>query len=196
MYKAMRGIAFTIAILGLRAMAAEASLADAPALPLASKRIPASAEECVVWNRERSFAHSVEAHDEEAWVSHLDRGAVFNVGPEPDRGIEAIRTNWPSISGGENSVLRWRPGIVNISSNMLAAVSLGPYIFQDRKGGVDRFEVGLYQTIWVREGVDRVWRVLFDGDASTTIEVADRAAADAWVIKQPVSACDESASKP
>ena len=196
MHDKVRATALMLAALGMRATAAEMSLGDAPALPLASKRILASAEECAIWNRERSFAHSVEAHDEKTWASYLHPGVVFNVGPEPNRGIEAVRTIWPGISGGKNFVLRWRPGIVNLSGDMQAAVSLGPYVFQVRKNGVERFEVGLYQTVWVRDQRDGAWRVLFDGEASTAIQVADRAAADAWVTEQPMSSCDEPSAKP
>ena len=47
----------------------------------------------------------------------------------------------------------------------------------------------MYQTVWVRDGRDGVWRVLFDGSATTGQPVDDRAAADRWVEDQPMSDC-------
>ena|ERR1019366_7093028 len=186
-----------VVMLGTRAIAAGSELADASALPLAMKRLPASTEECVVWRRERSFAHSVEAHDENAWASHLHPGVIFNVGTaDADRGRDEVVKVWLGISGRKNVVLRWRPGVVMIGGDPNIAVSLGPYVFQGRKEGVDKFEVGFYQTVWVRQENDGVWRVLFDGDASTAMQVADRAAADAWVAAQAMSDCDEASAKP
>ena len=55
---------------------------DAAALPLAIKRVAASADECSVWRREQSFARSVERHDAGAFASHLHAGTVFNVGTD------------------------------------------------------------------------------------------------------------------
>jgi len=184
-----------VVLLAMRAVAAGAELADASALPLATKRLPASAEECIVWRRERSFAHSVEAHDEKAWASHLHPGAIFNVGTaEALRGRDDVIKIWPGLSGLKSSVLRWRPGTVMIGGDPKIAVSLGPYVFQSRKEGADRFEVGLYQTVWVREHDKGAWRVLFDGDASTAEQVSDRAAADAWVADQAMSDCDDASA--
>jgi hypothetical protein len=190
-------LAVVVVLLGTRASAAGSELYDAAALPLAVKRLPASTEECAVWRRERSFAHSVEAHDENAWASHLHPGVIFGAGTaDADRGRDQVLKLWPDLSGRKNFVLRWRPGIVMIGGEPRIAVSLGPYVFQDRRKGVDRFEVGLYQTVWVREENDGIWRVLFDGDASTSMQVADRAAADAWVAAQAMSDCDEASARP
>ncbi len=43
--------------------------------------------------------------------------------------------------------------------------------------------------IWVRDAREGVWRVLFDGSATTGQPVDDRAAADRWVEDQPMSDC-------
>jgi ketosteroid isomerase-like protein len=195
MYKPLLAAAGILVTLAVSAVLA-APLADAPGLPFSSKRVPASTEECVVWNRERSFARSIEARDQEAWASHFHPGLVMDVGPEPTRGIEASRKVWSIFAGDSDTVLRWRPGTVNMSGNMQAAVSVGPYIFQSRTNGVDRFTVGLYQTVWMRDERDGVWKAIFDGQASTPSPVPDRAAADAWVKEQPMSACDKSSTKP
>ena len=53
------------------------------------------------------------------------------------------------------------------------------------------WQVGFYQSVWHRERSGAPWLILFDASASTPLPVADRAAADAWVMAQPVSACDE-----
>jgi hypothetical protein len=123
------------------------------------------------------------------------RARLFNVGTaEALRGRDEVMKIWPGLSGLKSSVLRWRPGTVMIGGDPKIAVSLGPYVFQSRKEGADRFEVGLYQTVWVREHDKGAWRVLFDGDASTAEQVSDRAAADAWVADQAMSDCDDASA--
>jgi hypothetical protein len=47
----------------------------------------------------------------------------------------------------------------------------------------------VYQTVWVRDARDGVWRVLFDGSASAPQAMDDRAAADHWVEEQAMSDC-------
>lgn len=59
------------------------------------------------------------------------------------------------------------------------------------KAGTMGWQVGFYQSVWHRERSGAPWLILFDASASTPLPVADRAAADAWVMAQPVSACDE-----
>ncbi len=168
---------------------------DATALPLAEKRLSASVPECAVWRRERSFAQSVEAHDALAWAAHLHSGAIFNAGTaDADRGRDEVIKSWAEIVEGKSLVLRWRPGIVMIGGDPHVAVSRGPYILQTSKDGVAAFTVGFYQTIWVRDANDAVWRVLFDGGASTPTKVVDRAAADTWVAAQAMSDCASGAS--
>ncbi len=172
------------------ACAADPPALDPTALPLAARRVPASADECVVWRRERSFAQSVEAHDARAFASHLHAGTVFNAGgAEADRGRDTVMQNWAEVVEGKTLVLRWRPGIVHIGGDPAIALSRGPFILQTTRDGAQAFSVGLYQTVWVRDPVDSTWRVLFDGGASTPTRVADRAAAEDWVISQAMSDC-------
>ena len=163
---------------------------DSAPLPLATGTVPASTDECAVWHRERSFAHSVEAHDIAAFASHVAAGAVFDAGAaDATRGRDAIVAGWKSILEETSLVLRWRPGIVDIGGDPSVALSRGPYILQLRRlGQAPSVSVGLYQTVWRRDA-DGVWRVLFDGNASALRPVADRAAADAWVRQQPMSDC-------
>jgi ketosteroid isomerase-like protein len=179
-----------IALFGARAFADGPPLADAAALPLATRRVPASADECAVWRRERSFAQSVERHDAAAFATHVHAGAVFNAGTaDADRGRDEIAKSWAGIVEGKGMLLRWRPGIVTIGGDPRVAVSRGPYIVQTTKEGVATFSVGLYQTVWLRDPNDGVWRILFDGGASVPLKVVDRAAAETWVVAQAMSDC-------
>ncbi|MEO8526634.1 MAG: hypothetical protein ABI460_18045 [Caldimonas sp.] len=164
--------------------------ADPTALPPGTKRVAASVDECAVWRRERSFARSVEAHDLPAFESHLHPGTVFDAGAvDADRGRATVVKGWSGIVEGKGLVLRWRPGIVNIGGDPAIALSRGPWIMQATRDGVTSFSVGFYQTVWVRDAKDNTWRVLFDAGASTPQKVADRAAAEAWVIEQPMNDC-------
>ena len=86
-------------------------------------------------------------------------------------------------------MLRWRPGFVHIGGDPAIALSRGPWILQSERGGVPTVCVGFYQTVWVRDAKDGVWRVLYDGLASTPLKVADRAAAEKWVVEQAMADC-------
>lgn len=163
---------------------------DAKPLPLATKRVPASVDECAVWRREQSFARSVESHDAGAFAAHLHAGTVFNAGSaDADRGRDAVVKSWAEIVDGKALALRWRAGIVQIGGEPQVAVSRGPYILQRMQDGAPVFRVGTYQTVWLRDRGDGVWRVLYDGSASTPLPMADRAAAERWVEEQAMSDC-------
>jgi len=68
-------------------------------------------------------------------------------------------------------------------------VSRGAFILQRMQVGAPVFRVGMFQTVWVRDARDGVWRVLFDGSATTSQPMEDRAAADRWVEDQAMSDC-------
>nr|HET7860454.1 hypothetical protein [Caldimonas sp.] len=171
------------------ALADDAPIAVAP-LPLAVKRVPASADECAVWRREQSFARTVERHDARAFAEHLHPGTIFDAGrAEADRGRDAVAASWAPIVAGTTIALRWRPGIVQIGGEPGVAVSRGPFILQRKQGGADVFRVGFYQTVWLRDARDGVWRVLYDGSASTAQAMESRAAAERWVEEQAMSDC-------
>ena len=163
---------------------------DARPLPLAAKRIVASSDECAVWRREQAFARSVEAHDARAFQSFLHAGTIFDAGTaDADRGSDEVAKSWAEIVEGRTIALRWRPGIVQIGGEPTIALSRGPYILQRMQAGATIYRVGMYQTVWVRDGRDGVWRVLFDGSATTGQPIDDRAAADRWVEEQAMSDC-------
>ena len=172
------------------AASAQVAAIDAKPLPLAAKRIAASSDECAVWRREQAFARSVEAHDARAFQSFLHAGTVFNAGTaEADRGSDDVAKSWAGIVEGKSIALRWRPGIVQIGGEPTVAISRGPYILERVQAGAPTYRVGMYQTVWVRDGRDGVWRVLFDGSATTGEPIGDRAAAERWVEKQAMSDC-------
>ena len=172
------------------AASAQVMVIDAKPLPLATKRIVASSDECVVWRREQAFARSVEAHDARAFQSFLHAGTIFDAGTaDADRGSDEVAKSWAEIVEGRTIALRWRPGIVQIGGEPTIALSRGPYILQRLQAGATVYRVGMYQTVWVRDGRDGVWRILFDGSATTGQPMADRAAAERWVEEQAMSDC-------
>jgi ketosteroid isomerase-like protein len=171
------------------ALAQDAAI-DAAPLPLTTERVAAGADECAVWRRELSFARSVERHDMGAFASHLHAGAVFNAGTAgADRGRDTVLKEWAEIVAGKRIALRWRPGIVQIGGEPGVAVSRGPYILERKHDGTAVFRVGMYQTIWLRDARDGVWRVLFDGSATSSETMDSRVAADRWVEQQAMSDC-------
>ena len=172
------------------AASAQVAVIDAKPLPPATKRISASSDECAVWRREQAFARSVEAHDARAFQSFLHAGTVFNAGSaDADRGSEVVAKSWAEIVEGRTIALRWRAGIVQIGGEPAIAISRGPYILQRVQAGASAYRVGMYQSVWVRDGGDGAWRVLFDGSATTGQPMDDRAAAERWVEEQAMSDC-------
>ena len=186
-----RGAALVGMVGALFALEAHAQPVDAEPLPLAATRLPASVGECAVWRRERDFARTVERHDLAAFAAYLHPGAVFNAGSaDAARGAGAVTESWRAIVEGRTIALRWRPGIVQIGGEPGIALSRGPYVLQRlQESGAASYRVGLFQTVWLRDAGDGVWRVLFDGSATNSQPVEDRAAADRWVAAQAMSDC-------
>ena len=117
-------------------------------LPLATKRIAASSDECAVWRREQAFARSVEAPRRARLRSRsCTPGTVFNAGTaDADRGSDEVAKSWAEIVEGKTIALRWRPGIVQIGGEPTIAISRGPYILQRMQAGAPIYRVGMYQT--------------------------------------------------
>ncbi len=93
-----------------------------------------STEECKVWERERSFAASVEAHDVDAFRAHLHADAVFIDGRGGiTRSAAKVAESWDGIIAGEAMVLRWHPDVVTIAGEPAVALSRGPYWIEMRK---------------------------------------------------------------
>jgi ketosteroid isomerase-like protein len=140
-------------------------IATAAAPAAASARM--SAAECEVWNRERSFAKSVESHDAAAFAEHIHQGAVFNAGTrEPVRGRAAVVADWKDIIEGSKIVLRWSPGVVSIGGNPDIALSSGPaWIENPDPQAKQPHTISAFTSTWVK-GSDGQWRVLFDGSGA------------------------------
>jgi ketosteroid isomerase-like protein len=184
-----------LAAAGLLAFAASAAAqtaapaaAASPAAPAASppteaRRVPPpvrlGAAECEVWERELSFAQSVERHDADAFRAHLHPGAAFISGPaEPARGADAVVAEWTPIIRGEQIVLRWHPRHVVIGGEADIAHSRGPYWIENADpAAAQPYLVGQFVSIWKR--VDGEWKVLFDGGGGGKPEPASAAQVEA-----------------
>jgi ketosteroid isomerase-like protein len=123
--------------------------------------------ECEVWNRERSFAKSVENHDARAFADHVDANAAFNAGTRAAlHGRAAVLADWKEIIEGRQVKLRWSPAIVTLGGDGTLAVSRGPAWLEDlRPGAKNRYRIGEYISTWTRNR-DGKWRVLFDSNAT------------------------------
>ncbi|MEO6798463.1 MAG: DUF4440 domain-containing protein [Rhodanobacter sp.] len=160
---------------------------DLPLLLLAATCVPAANAQpavateaaCQVWQRELSFAHSVQQHDRAAFAAHLANDAVFDATTAtPTRGRAAIVQHWVGLLDGKMVKLRWYPHQVVVSGRGTLAYSSGPYLVENRAPNAQpRYTTGHFATTWAR-GSDGVWRVAFDaGDEG---KPADKAAVDAF----------------
>ena len=164
--KPMQSLAFAVLLGVTAAHATEPSPEAAPpaAKPAAAPAPTMSASECQVWNREISFAMSVQRHDAMSFAEHLHPGAVFLGGAnKPRRGKQAIATAWADIVKGEGGVLHWHPDTVVIGGDPNVALSRGPWWVADTsKDAKQPYLMGNYISTWVKDGKG-VWHVLFDG---------------------------------
>lgn len=121
-----------------------------------------SAAECEVWDRERSFAKSVEQHDVTAFAEHVHAQTVFQAGSDsPLRGHATVMQEWKPIVEGKIP-LRWHPGFVSIGGKSDLALSSGPAWIENPEASTEsRFRVGSYVSTWIKDA-DGAWRVLFD----------------------------------
>ncbi|HEY0232265.1 MAG TPA: DUF4440 domain-containing protein [Dokdonella sp.] len=154
-------VSLALAMTGAAAQAEPQAASAAANVPAAARM---SAAECEVWNRELSFARSVDAHDSAAFAAHLHAGAVFGAGtPAPIRGRAAITEDWKEIIEGSRFVLRWRPGFVAIGGDPNIALSSGPaWTDNPDPNAKQRYTISRFTSTWVKEA-DGQWRVLFDG---------------------------------
>jgi len=144
--------------------------------------LPAMAEtagdNCAVWQRELSFARSVQQHDAAAFASHIEPGAVFAANsPRPQRGRDAVMAHWRGLVEGKTMRLAWYPTQVVSDGNADVAYSSGPWLMEAiDPATTPRYVLGHFATVWHRGG-DGVWRVLFDGgDEGTPTDKAGVAA--------------------
>lgn len=167
---------FAAAVLAVVALPAFAADPPAPPPRPAPKMTGA---ECEVWNRERSFALSVEEHDTAAFKAHLHDGAVFFGGPTGKLvGVEAVAEGWKEIIAGGPQPLHWYPRQATIGGDPDIAHSIGPYWIEDTTPDAkDKYLVGQFISIWRK--VDGQWFVLFDGGGGGQPKPATRTEVDA-----------------
>ncbi|MFC5435332.1 YybH family protein [Rhodanobacter umsongensis] len=153
-----------------------------PMMPLcALAATPAQSPEqaaCEVWQRELTFARSVQQHDAAAFAGHVRRDAIFDANTaRPTRGADAIARHWAAIIDGKTVHLSWYPQQVVASADGTLAYSSGTYLLEDpAPAAKPRYTIGQFATVWQR-GSDRVWRVAFDGgDSGRPVGNADAAA--------------------
>ena len=138
-----------------------------------------TAAECEVWNRERSFAHSVDVHDAAAFRTHLHPGTVFFGGPTGKlSGPDAVVEGWKEIIDGGPQPLAWYPRQVTIGGDPNVAHSIGPYWIEDTSPDAkDKYLTGQFISIWTKS--DGEWKVLFDGGGGGRPEPATKEQVDA-----------------
>lgn len=119
---------------------------------------------CQVWQRELSFAQSVQRHDRSAFAAHLVEDAVFDANSaKPTQGRAAVTRAWSGIIEGETVRLSWYPEHVVVAAKVALATSSGPYLLENRAATAKtRYTIGRFATTWLR-GNDGIWRVVFDG---------------------------------
>lgn len=119
---------------------------------------------CEVWQRELSFAQSVERHDAAAFANHLQADAIFDANTAtPVRGRDVIRQHWTAIIAGKSVHLSWYPQHVVVADDGRLANSSGAYLFEDpAPNAKPHYTIGRFSTVW-RRGSDGQWRVAFDG---------------------------------
>jgi len=161
-------ICLSIAIAGAWTTTACAQPPSPPASPPAAKM---SAAECEVWNRERSFAASVERHDAVAFADHVHAKAAFGAGSTaPTHGRDAVVAEWKDIIDGKQFKLRWSPGIVTIGGDGSLAISRGPSWIESgspdsaKPDPARHYRIGEFISTWIKDK-DGQWRVLFDAGA-------------------------------
>lgn len=136
-------------------------------LPVAFAATPRSGTDtaaCEVWQRELSFAQSVQQHDTVAFASHVATDAVFDANTgKPTHGSTAIVKSWTTIIAGKTTHLDWYPQHVVATGDGNIAYSSGAYLFEDAAPKANpRYTIGKFSTVW-RRGNDGAWRVAFDG---------------------------------
>lgn len=155
---ARHSIYMSLAMLGLVPFGAGAAFAaDAPA--------GLSATECEVFERERTFALSVDNHDRQSFIEHVHPDAVFGAAsPRTQVGRDAIVKAWSGIIEGKGTKLEWRPRFVSSGADTNVAMSRGPYVLTAKNDkGETKYLIGEFVSVWVRKDKSSPWYVVLDG---------------------------------
>ncbi len=133
-------------------------------LRAAEKKPSLSPLECEVWNREKSFADSVENHNAKAFAEHLETNAVFINGDGSfTKGRDEVAKAWAGIIEGKNIILRWHPDFVAVSSDGKTAISRGPFWIENPDPQAkQKFMTGSFQSTWIKNKKGQ-WHVFTDG---------------------------------
>ncbi|HEX6832150.1 MAG TPA: hypothetical protein VF132_01345 [Rudaea sp.] len=140
-----------------------------PPAPLPASMTPA---QCEVWEREASFANSVDRHDVQAFSEHIALSAVF----VDDRntatiGRDAIVKDWQALVAGDARFsLHWHPQFVQVAAQSAVGLSYGQYWLSFSDG---RYAIGTFVSTWIKES-DGKWRVLYDGGAGHPAKAVTR----------------------
>jgi ketosteroid isomerase-like protein len=121
----------------------------------------AETSRCAVWQRELSFAASVERHDEKAFAEHIESDAVFAANTaRPQRGRAAIVKQWKSLLEGKSVRVRWYPAWVVQAGDPSTVLSSGPALLENLAPNANpRYTLIAFSTVWHR-GSDGGWRVM------------------------------------
>jgi ketosteroid isomerase-like protein len=124
-----------------------------------------SATECEVFERERTFARSVDNHDRTAFIEHVHANAVFGAAsPRTHVGRDAIVKAWDGIIEGKGIRLEWRPQFVSSGADTNVAMSRGPFAITSKDDkGATRYAIGQFVSVWMRKDVSSPWYVVLDG---------------------------------
>lgn len=118
---------------------------------------------------ETGFSRAAEAGDRDRFLSYVDPDARF-ITSRVSRGREAIGEAWSAVLSPGGVSMRWRPAVVEVTSDGNLAISRGPYrsIGQNEKGDwVESW--GHFISTW-RRNASGEWKVVFDtgGDDGMT----------------------------
>jgi ketosteroid isomerase-like protein len=119
---------------------------------------------CAVWQRELSFAQSVQQHDETSFAEHIENDAVFAANTaHPQRGRANIVKQWKPLLEGKTIRVSWYPAWVVQAGDPSVVLSSGPALLENlAPNAPHRYTLLSYSTVWHR-GSDGQWRVMFDG---------------------------------
>lgn len=118
---------------------------------------------------ETGFSRAAESKDRALFLSFIDPDARF-ITSRVARGREAIGEAWSNALSADGPVMRWRPAVVEVTSDGNLAISRGPYRSTRTSSDGDTIETwGHFISTW-RRNAEGAWQVVFDtgGDAGMT----------------------------
>ncbi len=118
---------------------------------------------------ETGFSRAAEAKDKQMFLSFVDTDARF-VTNRVARGREGVGDAWSAALSPDGPTIRWRPAVVEVTSDGNLAISRGPYRSTRTGDNGETVESwGHFISTWRRNAEGR-WQVVFDsgGDAGMT----------------------------